>query len=204
MQKMITADAVKTLSRGPHKDYSWYLLEPAVWLDRNPISGPFCNCENTLKSWSQAAGWAAHAWCSLGTARSRADRRWQMGCCDTADLWGIHYPPTDTVWWQQRATYKGRREGEGGICERMMVWRYSARQQAYNSFKGGGQAWVRWWGTLATAETCLDMRFSVLTSITLNSSDRILPIVSLKSLSQIAKETVQMSKPCKVFSPILP
>lgn len=90
MHNRITATAFKAFSRGPHKDNSWYLLKPAVWIDTNPIFRSFCNCENTLKSWSRVGGprlmFPQHS-------TSRADQIWQMGSWDTADLWGIHYPP---------------------------------------------------------------------------------------------------------------
>ena len=82
MQYVITAETVKTINSYPtwtHKDYIWYLLKPAGWLDTNPISGQFCNCEHALKSSSHPAGRPAHAWCSLETVWNQADQRWQMG-----------------------------------------------------------------------------------------------------------------------------
>lgn len=112
---VITAQAVKTLSSGStwtQKDYSWYVLKPAAWLDINPISGQFCNCEHTLKSSSPALGRPTHAWCSLDRVElcrpGMTDGHW-----DTRNLCGSHFPPTDGAWWQQWATYKaeGSRRG---------------------------------------------------------------------------------------------
>lgn len=112
MQYVISAEAMKTISSDctlTHKNYIWYVLKPAAWLDTNPISGQFCNCERTLKSSSQPAGRPTPdvPWTRRGTVLTGDDR------------WALRYQrptrqslsPADCVHWQQWATYKagGRR-----------------------------------------------------------------------------------------------
>lgn len=138
---VITAQAVKTISVGStwtQKDYSWYVLKPAAWLDINPISGQFCNCEHTLKSSSPALGRPAHAWCL-----ERVELCWPGmtdGHWDTRDLCSSHFPPQTKYSDSNEPPIKqGGVEGggeEGGTRQKMIGQSYSARQQAYHSPRG--------------------------------------------------------------------
>lgn len=115
IQYLVTAEAVKTIRSGctqKHKDYSWYLLKPAAWLDTNPISGQFCNCEATLRG-SQPTPDVPWTQCGTGlTGDDRWAQRYQRPVWQSLS-------PTDSVRWQQWATYKAggrgrvRRRGRG-------------------------------------------------------------------------------------------
>lgn len=133
---VITAEAVKTISSGhaqTHKDYSWYLLKPAAQLDTNPISGQFCDCEHTLKPSSQPAEQPAHAWCSLDTAWSRAERRWQMGAEIPEICEAVTFPPQTVCGESNETLIKQEEETRVGHVKRVIGGMYSARQQAYDS-----------------------------------------------------------------------
>lgn len=121
MQDMITADAVKSFSRGhtwTHKDYSWYLLKTCclAWHKSNLLAvlqvweytestkpgGKVASPRLMFPGHSMEPAWPAM---TDGVLRHQRPMRQSLY-------------PTDCVWKQQWTTYKERRGERGGICEK--------------------------------------------------------------------------------------